>query len=559
MRFGAVNNAGTDAAMGIDDLVVDFAEVFTSIAANVTNVVRNTNGTPYNPADDTMTFTLTVTGTGPLGSGWTASAPFSTTGSYGVPKNMTMPIASFAAATHTLTGAVSDIADTTVTEAFSVTAPWCSISVATNTIFVWNENSTPLDPSDDTVSFLATATGQYTGPTYTVTGPFGSQVVSYASPSPVSVPPGSAQTLSYVDDLDPACTGSLFVNMPAIIGTNMLIGGAQRIVSLPSSVARSWTMDSVNRTAVQNSGTQNDHVILSEIVDLTAAADVQISVAIDAIAGTPTTSSSGFEALDHFKCELIVDGNPTPINMLGQADIDSNGQLDGGAALSGSELPDAGVLNETRMFQLSYILPASANSVQIRFTGNSNSPNETFVIRDLLIEAAAAPITTGNPAMGLGIGISGKTKVATILAAAAGGAGQISLSSVQSGPTAEGGTVSIVDGWVVYQPAAGFVGTDTFTYIITDGANSAQGTVTVVIAQAVGRTVNIVGVTPQGATNKIVALGIPGRTFHFETSSDLTSWTMLGTPDTVPASGVVVGIDPGPLPTTRYYRYVQTP
>ncbi|WP_425053624.1 Ig-like domain-containing protein [Psychromarinibacter sp. S121] len=55
----------------------------------------------------------------------------------------------------------------------------------------------------------------------------------------------------------------------------------------------------------------------------------------------------------------------------------------------------------------------------------------------------------------------------------------LTILSVEDGTS---GTTAIVDGKVVYTPDAGFIGTDTFTYITEDGAGeSAQGTVEVIV------------------------------------------------------------------------------
>jgi hypothetical protein len=55
-----------------------------------------------------------------------------------------------------------------------------------------------------------------------------------------------------------------------------------------------------------------------------------------------------------------------------------------------------------------------------------------------------------------------------------------------SGTSANGGDYSLLsDGSFTYTPPAGFTGTDTFTYTLTDGANTATGTVTISVGQRV--------------------------------------------------------------------------
>ncbi len=166
-------------------------------------------------------------------------------------------------------------------------------------------------------------------------------------------------------------------------------------------------------------------------------------------------------------------------------------------------------------------------------------------------------IVAGAGSLGMGIGVSGKLTTASLLALATGGEGRpLSLVGVQS-PTPGGGTVTITDGWIVYQPAAGFSGADSFTYTLTDGFQTVGGTVQVVASNSIGQTMNIVGMTPEGAGKRVVALGIPGRSYQWQTTSNLTDWVALGTPAVCPASGVLSILDPGPLPPVRYYRMVQ--
>jgi hypothetical protein len=130
---------------------------------------------------------------------------------------------------------------------------------------------------------------------------------------------------------------------------------------------------------------------------------------------------------------------------------------------------------------------------------------------------------------------------------------------VQSGPTAGGGRASLVDGWVIYEPAPGFSGGDSFTYTLTDGSESVQGTVSIGIANGIRQTMNVVGITPvAGGGNSLTGMGIPGRFYRWETSPNLSNWSPLGSPSLCPASGVMTIFDPPPLPESRFYRLVET-
>jgi hypothetical protein len=62
------------------------------------------------------------------------------------------------------------------------------------------------------------------------------------------------------------------------------------------------------------------------------------------------------------------------------------------------------------------------------------------------------------------------------------------ITSVNS-PTQQGGTVSLLDGLLIYRPATNVVGTDAFTYTVTDGpGDSAAGTVRVIVTDGTAGT-----------------------------------------------------------------------
>jgi GEVED domain/Secretion system C-terminal sorting domain len=125
-----------------------------AIAASVSTVVCNNNGTPSNPSDDTYNFTLTVNN-GQVGSYTTTVGNTTVTGVYGTPK-IVGPIAiTPAVLTLVIRDAVSSACATSVT----VTPPaTCSAAVDCNIIAVvstpvCSDNGTTSDPSDDTFTF----------------------------------------------------------------------------------------------------------------------------------------------------------------------------------------------------------------------------------------------------------------------------------------------------------------------------------------------------------------------------------------------------------------------
>ncbi len=166
-------------------------------------------------------------------------------------------------------------------------------------------------------------------------------------------------------------------------------------------------------------------------------------------------------------------------------------------------------------------------------------------------------LVAGDGSLGVKIGTSGKLKIAGLLALTSPVEGrEVSLVSVQETSTA-GGTVTIVDGWIHYQPPAGYSGADSFTFTITDGVQTVTGTVNIASAGEIGTTLNIAGIVTQGDDKVVVCLGIPGRRYQLQVSDDLSSWAPSGASQICPASGVMAFTDEGPLPPTRFYRVIE--
>lgn len=195
---------------------------------------------------------------------------------------------------------------------------------------------------------------------------------------------------------------------------------------------------------------------------------------------------------------------------------------------------------------------SSLNADGRNVTLGKDSASGTIIDDDPLLLAA-----TG--ALGVNIGVSGKLRITSLLGLTSIVEGRaVSLVSVQSGPTAAGGTVTITDGWISYQPPAGFSGADSFTYTITDGVQTVTGTVNVTAGAQIGKTFNIYQLVDEGAGKRVLCLGIPGRSYRLETTEDLSVWSPSGTSVVCPSSGAMSLLDPGPLPPTRFYRVVET-
>jgi hypothetical protein len=256
-------------------------------------------------------------------------------------------------------------------------------------------NNTPSDSADDTFGFTALISG--TGAVSTWTTASVQPPLSNVNAGPYGTPvawagfPIAAKTVNISDVSNPAFSTILTVQPPLMIGTNELAGPGMPVYNIDAPVT-GWTINDGQRTLTQNNpGAQTDFVILSEIMDLSTIGFAQFRADLDAI----TAGTSGFEAADRFSMQLIIDGG-APVSILGTADANSDGWLSG-AATNGNpdtwvELPDAGDPNRSQTFTFTRLIPETANTLQVRITGNSNSGNETLTVRNLRLTNPPASI-----------------------------------------------------------------------------------------------------------------------------------------------------------------------
>lgn len=180
------------------------------IEASVSDVVRSEAGTPGAPDDDTFTFKVTVTGAN-AGSTWTSnSVPAS--GSYGVVTTFgPFPVLE---GTRTVQFAAS-IDPGTVTS-ITVTPPASTIAAVFSGV-TRNDNGTPVDPRDDTMTFNVNVTGTFLSTQWTsnVTAP---NAGNYNTVTPFGPFPATAPlAVILTDSIDFARTVSFTVQPPRYI------------------------------------------------------------------------------------------------------------------------------------------------------------------------------------------------------------------------------------------------------------------------------------------------------------------------------------------------------
>jgi hypothetical protein len=133
-----------------------------------------------------------------------------------------------------------------------------------------------------------------------------------------------------------------------------------------------------------------------------------------------------------------------------------------------------------------------------------------------------------------------------------------------SATSAAGGTVTLGAGVVTYTPAAGYAGSDSFTYAISDARGGiASGTVTATVRTGGGVTPNIVYAVVEGSDFVVRFAGIPGYTYTIEFTDTLSpaNWQkkVNATAPTIAGSfgvGVFEFRENTSGATSRYYRTV---
>jgi subtilisin-like proprotein convertase family protein len=127
--------------------------------------------------------------------------------------------------------------------------------------------------------------------------------------------------------------------------------------------------------------------------------------------------------------------------------------------------------------------------------------------------------------------------------------------SAVSATSTNGGTITLGSTNVIYLSATNFVGTDMFTYTLSDGRGGfATGSVVVTVTSENDPSLNRIGsltVTQNGVVLRFA--GIPGYTYSVERTSDLATWIAIGN-FTVPDNGIAVFTDSNAPAGQGFYR-----
>jgi hypothetical protein len=200
------------------------------------------------------------------------------------------------------------------------------------------------------------------------------------------------------------------------------------------------------------------------------------------------------------------------------------------------------------------VLPeGAAQTLSVTFTPADRADYPNPVTQTVAINVYGPPVpgvlalsTTENNAVGL--------PVANLLAKATGGnGGPYSITAV-SPLSAQGGTVTMAGGLIAYTPPDNFLGSDSFTYTLFDGAASAQGTVPVTVATSNPPSSNSVSIVSLSGKVLIEFLGIPGQVYVMQSATSVPGpWTDLSGPLTAGTTGLIIYTDTNPQ-RIKFYR-----
>jgi len=133
--------------------------------------------------------------------------------------------------------------------------------------------------------------------------------------------------------------------------------------------------------------------------------------------------------------------------------------------------------------------------------------------------------------------------------------GALSITDL-SATSAQGGTVTLGGGLVTYTPPAGFVGSDSFGYTLSDGVASAQGTVSVTVRGANEQSQNQLSIATSGSCAVVYFVGIPAVSYVVQWAPSATGpWTDFSPAIAAGTTGLFSYSDcTSPMPPSRFYR-----
>ena len=149
--------------------------------------------------------------------------------------------------------------------------------------------------------------------------------------------------------------------------------------------------------------------------------------------------------------------------------------------------------------------------------------------------------------------------MAVVLSRSIGRVGALTGTGVSAMST-NGGSVTLDATQVTYTPQPGFIGTDRFSYTISDGrGGSATADVVVLVVDGALPGLNQMTLVPRPGGMLVRFAGIPGSSYALERAGQVTGpWGTLATLAS-PLHGIMEYLDATPPPGMGFYRMVASP
>ncbi len=436
LRWGNVNDAGTDGLIGIDDVALEFGEQECDLTAlSRTQATRQPGALPDDPRDDTVTAVVEVFPTGNASTGsWNITAPAAAarTGlSYGE-NTLTLPARLFdAGGPVRLT--IVDAGNPVCSTELSLTGPSCGFTV---------QAADPVISSDGSnYSIQMTVHGQYVGRQFflshnpSITGSLGQTVLV----SNLPMRPSGGTTTLRLRDVLPEVAGTTFsceklitLTPPRILGLNNLtsqpiltsvdptLGTSPWSVSPPTNPADATTA----RALLSNAGAEAGSSLSSEQIPLSGLTGLLRLRA--ELTASETSTEDNFETDDQLKFEAVLDeGLPTErrVNLTSAFDTgyqfsyDQPGWINGFTSTSlpynsyrhldefnrtadpdnsSLGIPAGGQLSTT--FPISFELPEGTETLRLVVSGDNDATDETFSLSRVVLERVNPELIVSEPA-----------------------------------------------------------------------------------------------------------------------------------------------------------------
>lgn len=388
------NNDSTSESFTVQELKFELASH--SLEALANSGAQFSNEGTIDPSDDTFRASINITGVNPPPSstGWTSNT-LPAAGLYG--DSNPVAFGPWLLSSGQQSVVLTDNSISTVSAILGIAKPAPDITAAfINGIIELNG----LGPEDDTARLNVRISAPVGGPEFRVYADYPVEATALtssmeATPSEVVIQleriPDHGPMKIYFEDLSyPESISAIVITRETVPGATFILGktnfglGPANILTLAgSTIPADWQ----NYAAVPAVGMNDGNgvsVLTSEEISLSGlSGPVALTANLKAI-----DTSSGFEAGDTLKVELVLNGNTAnPVNLITPYDNDKSGVMNGGGATAEDEFNKAKTADGdfTSDFPLAYTIDDSVNTVQIIITGGNDSVSETIILENLLL------------------------------------------------------------------------------------------------------------------------------------------------------------------------------